>query len=153
MRRGPFFLCFLLFKTTKICFGSTKMEINFLPGTAFHTGKKIRKNDFAISEKFSCYAPDWAPYTRAQIWIDADHCGLSKSRLHLHGVPVIQICICAVWALRWILINSLGLLHSNSTSLFRHSKGTWSWSISLRCMVLVPMQGFTDQLLHHLIKF
>ena len=24
---------------------------------AFNTGKKIRKNDFAPSEKFSCYAP------------------------------------------------------------------------------------------------
>ena len=39
---------------TEICFGSTKMEIL---EKAFHTGKKIRKNDFAPSEKFSCYAP------------------------------------------------------------------------------------------------
>ena len=30
---------------------------NFLPEKAFHAGKKIRKNDFAPSEKFSCYAP------------------------------------------------------------------------------------------------
>ena len=25
---------------------------------AFHAGKKIRKNDFAPSEKYTCYAPD-----------------------------------------------------------------------------------------------
>ena len=31
---------------------------NFLPGKAFHAGKKIRKNDFAPSEKYACYAPD-----------------------------------------------------------------------------------------------
>ena len=62
MRRGPFFLffffvfCFSLLKTTKICFGSTKMEI-FYREKAFQARKKIRKNDFAPSEKFSCYAP------------------------------------------------------------------------------------------------
>ena len=33
------------------------MEI-FYQEKAFHTRKKIRKNDFAPSEKFSCYAPD-----------------------------------------------------------------------------------------------
>ena len=49
-----FFL--LLFKTTKICFGSIKMEI-FYRERAFHTGKKITKNDFVPLEKFSCYAP------------------------------------------------------------------------------------------------
>ena len=32
------------------------MEI-FYWEKAFHAGKKIRKNDFASSEKFSCYAP------------------------------------------------------------------------------------------------
>ena len=57
MRRGLFFFfCFSLFKTTKICFGSTKLEI-FYREKALHTRKKIRKNDFAPSEKFSCYAP------------------------------------------------------------------------------------------------
>ena len=59
MRRGPFFFfffCFSLFKMTKICFGSTKMEI-FYWEKVFHAGKKIRKNDFAPSEIFSCYAP------------------------------------------------------------------------------------------------
>ena len=34
-----FFFCFPLFKTTKICFGSTKMEI-FYWEKAFHTGEK-----------------------------------------------------------------------------------------------------------------
>ena len=32
------------------------MEI-FYRGKAFHAREKIRKNDFAPSEKFSCYAP------------------------------------------------------------------------------------------------
>ena len=48
------FFCFSRFKTTQICFGSTKMEI-FYREKAFHAGKKIRKNDFPPSEKFSCY--------------------------------------------------------------------------------------------------
>ena len=62
-----FILFFSLFKTMKICFGATKIEI-FYREKAFHTGKccvkcffppgkKIRKNYFAPSEKFSCYAP------------------------------------------------------------------------------------------------
>ena len=51
-----FVFCFPLFKkTTKISFGSTKMEI-FYREKVFHAWKKIRKNDFATSEKFSCYA-------------------------------------------------------------------------------------------------
>ena len=45
---------------TKICFGSTKMEI-FYWEKAFHAGKKFKKNDFAPSENFSCYAPDIEP--------------------------------------------------------------------------------------------
>ena len=32
------------------------MDICYLK-KAFHAGKKIRKNDFAPLEKFSCYAP------------------------------------------------------------------------------------------------
>ena len=47
---------FSLLKTTKICFGSTKMGI-FYREKIFHAGKKIRKNDFAPSEKYACYAP------------------------------------------------------------------------------------------------
>ena len=43
-------------KTTEICFGSTKMGI-FYQEKAFYAGKKIRKNDFAPSEKYACYAP------------------------------------------------------------------------------------------------
>ena len=42
-----FFLCFSLFKTTKICFGSTTTEIFYR--------EKIRKNDFAPSEKRPWY--------------------------------------------------------------------------------------------------
>ena len=38
----------------------------FLGGSIFHTGKKIRKSDFAISGKYSCYATGhickWLPY-------------------------------------------------------------------------------------------
>ena len=58
-----FFFFFLLFtfQTTKICFGSTKMEI-FYQEKAFHAGKKAGKDDFAPSEKFSCYAPEVRTY-------------------------------------------------------------------------------------------
>ena len=45
-----FFFCFSLLKMTEICFGSTKMGIFYREKT-FHAGKKIRKNDFAPSEK------------------------------------------------------------------------------------------------------
>ena len=51
-----FFFLLSLLKTTKICFGSTKMGIFYWEKT-FHAGKKIRKNDFAPSEKYACYAP------------------------------------------------------------------------------------------------
>ena len=37
-------------------FWSTKMGICYRE-KAFHAGKKIRKNDFAPSEKYACYAP------------------------------------------------------------------------------------------------
>ena len=52
-----FFFCFPFLKTTEICFGSTKMGI-FYREKAFHARKNIRKNDFAPSEKYACYAPD-----------------------------------------------------------------------------------------------
>ena len=61
-----FFFCFSLFKTTEICFGSTKMEI-FYREKAFHVGKKIRKNDFASSEKFSSYTLITSNRPRAQL--------------------------------------------------------------------------------------
>ena len=51
-----FFFCFSLLKTTEICFGFTKIGI-FYREKAFHVGKKIRKNYFAPSEKYACYAP------------------------------------------------------------------------------------------------
>ena len=50
-KRTFFFFCFSLFKTTKICFGSTRMEI-FYRKKAFHAGKKFRKNDFAPQKNF-----------------------------------------------------------------------------------------------------
>ena len=53
-----FFFCFSVLKQTEIYFGSTKIGI-FYREEAFHAGKKIRKNDFAPSEKYACYAPAW----------------------------------------------------------------------------------------------
>ena len=64
MRRGLLF--FSLLKTSEICFGSTKMGI-FYWEKAFHIGKKIRKNDFAPSEKYSSYAPDLEAQVRGKI--------------------------------------------------------------------------------------
>ena len=43
---------FFFLNLTKICFGSTKMEI-FYRKNVFYA----RRNDFAPSEKFTCYAP------------------------------------------------------------------------------------------------
>ena len=71
VQRTLFFcFCFFfsLFKTTEICFESTKMEPlkfvlslpkwDFFTGKKhFTTGKKFRKTDFAPSEKYSSYAP------------------------------------------------------------------------------------------------
>ena len=51
-----FVFCFSLLKTMEICIGSTKMGI-FYREKAFHVGEKTRKNDFAPSEKYACYAP------------------------------------------------------------------------------------------------
>ena len=53
----PFF-SLLTSRNHKNYFGSTKMEI-FFRENAFHTEKKVRKYDFAPSEKFSCYAPGY----------------------------------------------------------------------------------------------
>ena len=54
MTRRLFFCgCFSLFKTTEICFVSTKMGI-FYWEKAFHAGKK-QENDFAPSEKYFSY--------------------------------------------------------------------------------------------------
>ena len=48
-----FFFFFLL--SLKFVLGLPKLE--FCTGKSIHTGKKIRKNDFAPSEKYSSYAP------------------------------------------------------------------------------------------------
>ena len=50
-----FFFAFSLLKTTEICFGSIKMRI-FYREKAFHARKKVKKNYFAPSEKYACYA-------------------------------------------------------------------------------------------------
>ena len=51
-RKINFFFLLVTFKTTEICFGSTKMEI-FYREKAFHAEKKkIRKNDFAPQKNF-----------------------------------------------------------------------------------------------------
>ena len=51
-----FLFCCSLFKTTEICFGSTKIGI-FYREKAFYTGKEIGKDYFVPSEKCSSYAP------------------------------------------------------------------------------------------------
>ena len=55
MRRGPFFsfffFCFSLFKTAKICFGSTKMEI-FYREKHFTQGKKSGKMTLPLRKMF-----------------------------------------------------------------------------------------------------
>ena len=59
MSRGPFFFSFFFFFFFYYFasgFGGYQIEI-FYREKAFHAGKKIKKNDFAPSEKFSCYAP------------------------------------------------------------------------------------------------
>ena len=61
MRRGTFFFLlffFSLFKTTEICFGSTKMRIFYLE-KAFHAGgKKSGKINLPPQKKYSCNPPD-----------------------------------------------------------------------------------------------
>ena len=52
-----FFFFFFAFQTTEICFGSTKMGIFYQGKSISHREKKIRKNNFALSEKHSSYAP------------------------------------------------------------------------------------------------
>ena len=68
--RTCFLFCFSLLKTTKICFGCTKMGI-FYPEKTFHAGKKIWKwNDFAPSEKIYLLRPcymDWKRKKKKQI--------------------------------------------------------------------------------------
>ena len=46
-----FFFCFSLFKTTEICFGSTKIEI-FYQEKAFHAGKKSGKITLPLRKNF-----------------------------------------------------------------------------------------------------
>ena len=56
MRRGPFFFFFHFSKLLQFVLGVTKWEFSTV-GKLFLIGKKIRKNDFTTSEKYSCYAP------------------------------------------------------------------------------------------------
>ena len=63
MSRGPFFFFFFFFffaftfENDENLFWGYQNR-NFLPGKSISPReKKIRKNDFAPSEKFSCYAP------------------------------------------------------------------------------------------------
>ena len=53
---GWFFFAFHFSKRLKFVFGLLKWEF-FTGKKVFHAEKKIRKNDFAPSEKYSCYAP------------------------------------------------------------------------------------------------
>ena len=56
-------LFFFFLRTTEICFGSTKMGI-FYWKKAFHAGEKMRKNDFAPSEKFSSNTPAYLAHQK-----------------------------------------------------------------------------------------
>ena len=71
------FLFPFTFKTTEICSGSTKMGI-FYREKAFQTGKIIRKNDLAPSEKYSSYTSVYhnAVINRA---CDADEISLAST--------------------------------------------------------------------------
>ena len=51
---GLFFFCCSLLKKKLFW---VYQKGNFLPEKAFHAGKNIRKNNFAPSEKYACYAP------------------------------------------------------------------------------------------------
>ena len=51
-----FFFAFRFSKPQKLVMGLLKWKFSIGEKT-FHAGKNIRKNDFAPSEKFSCYAP------------------------------------------------------------------------------------------------
>ena len=59
-RRGFFFFfffyCFSLFKTPKICFGATKIEI-FYREKSISRWEKNQEKWLCLLEKFSCYAP------------------------------------------------------------------------------------------------
>ena len=56
-----FFLLLFCFSLLKIHWNLfwVNQNGNFLPGKSISCREKIRKNDFAPLEKFSCYAPDW----------------------------------------------------------------------------------------------
>ena len=64
------------FNAIEICFGSTKMEI-FCGEKHFMQGKKIRKNNFAPSEKFSTYVS-----ARSVVRIDVEEVRDSR-KVHL----------------------------------------------------------------------
>ena len=74
-----FFFCFSLFKTTEICFGSTKMGI-FYRKKEFHTGKKIWGNDFAPSEKYFSYTTG-----RGELFSHDKYAETQKSSLYLEN--------------------------------------------------------------------
>ena len=65
MRRGLFFFFFFFFLLFTFQNDENLFWVyqngNFLPGKRNSRREKIRKNDFAPSEKNSCYAPAW-PY-------------------------------------------------------------------------------------------
>ena len=49
-----YLFCLSVFETTEICLGSTKMD-NFTRKNYISCWEKIRKSDFAHSEKYSSY--------------------------------------------------------------------------------------------------
>ena len=68
-----FFFFFSPLKTTDICFFWSNKNGNFLPGKNILRREKIRKNDFAPSEKYACYAPDQLVYSVIKIHWDNIH--------------------------------------------------------------------------------
>ena len=59
-----FFFAFHFRKRREFVFlGVSNKNGNFLPGKNISRREKIRKNDFAPSEKYACYAPDQLVYS------------------------------------------------------------------------------------------
>ena len=119
MRIGPpLFFFFSLFKTTKICFGSTKIEI-FYREKAFHAGRKIRKNDFAPQKNFPdmplekiCSSGVGNPFGAEYIVCVCHH--TLQTLLSQWSVCLNDLSLC-IWQYPWIAQNCLHFLLFSKT--------------------------------------